>query len=103
MVNASQNYAKDVSELDVTGQITFQGKEYGIIACFYINTNYDDISMANNKIIDDSNQCDIDITIEKDDSEFVTTCTTNVHNVIKPDLKMPTHHLTHVLHLLSSK
>ena len=39
--------------------------------------------MANTEIIDDSNQCDIDITIEKDDSECDATSATNIHNVIK--------------------
>ena len=55
--------------------------------------------MGNTKIVDDSNECDIDITIEKDDSEFVATSTSNVNTVIKPDSKMTAHHSNHVFHL----
>ena len=55
--------------------------------------------MGNTKIIDDSNECDIDITIEKDGSEFVATSTSNINNVIEPDSKMPAHHSNHVFHL----
>jgi hypothetical protein len=99
MVNVSQSYAKDVLELDVTGQLNFQGEGYGIIACYYINTSYEDSSMQNTAVTQESTECEIDITIEKVDTGLSANSTTNKNDSIKPDSKMPPHPLNCVFHL----
>ena len=55
--------------------------------------------MANTEVTEYSIECDIDITIEKYDSELIAISTTNVNDAIKPDSKMPAHQSNHVFHL----
>ena len=89
MVNGSQYHTMDVSDMDVNEKINFQGKGYGVIATFYINTNHDAVSVTKKNRIIDSNLCNVNINIDKKVSGLCEMTTNSVEGAIDLDSKKP--------------